>query len=187
MLAEPVPLSKQDDNENNEQVVYLGDDNPVTVKPSVPRSRGPSESKIKTKNSAKQQQTKKQDEPNTKQVKRGQKGKLKKMKEKYKDQDEEERKLRMDILQSSGKSKESKKSKKKQMQILLSEKQMKQKEARTARAMERKINDEDDGEEVQVSAEVDMLDSLTGIPLMEDELLFSVPVVAPYNTLINYK
>jgi hypothetical protein len=42
-------------------------------------------------------------------------------------------------------------------------------------------------EEVTVAADVDMLDSLTGLPVPEDELLFAVPVVAPYNTLHNYK
>lgn len=36
-------------------------------------------------------------------------------------------------------------------------------------------------------SEVQMLDSLTGIPCPEDELLFAVPVVAPYGALINYK
>ena len=38
-----------------------------------------------------------------------------------------------------------------------------------------------------VVADVNMLDSLTGQPLPEDELLFAVPVVAPYNALANYK
>lgn len=42
-------------------------------------------------------------------------------------------------------------------------------------------------EEVTVTADVDMLDSLTGLPVPEDELLFAIPVVAPYNTLLNYK
>ena len=37
------------------------------------------------------------------------------------------------------------------------------------------------------ASEVDMLDSLTGIPHAEDELLFAMPVVAPYNTMTNYK
>lgn len=36
-------------------------------------------------------------------------------------------------------------------------------------------------------SEVQMLDSLTGIPYPEDELLFAVPVVAPYSALTNYK
>ena len=42
-------------------------------------------------------------------------------------------------------------------------------------------------EEKMPASEVDMLDSLTGIPHAEDELLFAVPVVAPYNTMTNYK
>nr|CAD7402804.1 unnamed protein product [Timema poppensis] len=42
-------------------------------------------------------------------------------------------------------------------------------------------------EEVTVNTDIDMLDSLTGLPLAEDELLFAVPVVAPYNVLLNYK
>lgn len=32
-----------------------------------------------------------------------------------------------------------------------------------------------------------MLDQLTGKPITEDELLFAIPVVAPYNTVLNYK
>ena len=45
------------------------------------------------------------------------------------------------------------------------------------------VDDEDTGP----IPEVDMLDQLTGKPFLEDELLFAVPVVAPYNTLQNYK
>lgn len=44
-----------------------------------------------------------------------------------------------------------------------------------------------DGEVEGITADVEMLNSLTGQPLPEDELLFAIPVVAPYNTLINYK
>jgi hypothetical protein len=40
---------------------------------------------------------------------------------------------------------------------------------------------------VTVAADVDMLESLTGMPVPEDELLFAIPVVAPYSTLLNYK
>ena len=32
-----------------------------------------------------------------------------------------------------------------------------------------------------------IIDSLTGVPLDDDELLFCIPVCAPYNTLNNYK
>jgi len=45
------------------------------------------------------------------------------------------------------------------------------------------VDDEDTGP----VPEVDMLDQLTGRPFAEDELLFAVPVIAPYNTLLNYK
>lgn len=49
-------------------------------------------------------------------------------------------------------------------------------------------NDEDGGEEEEVvQVDVDMINALTGIPTAEDELLFAVPVVAPYSTLTNYK
>ena len=32
-----------------------------------------------------------------------------------------------------------------------------------------------------------MLDALTGCPVTEDELLYAIPVCAPYNALQNYK
>lgn len=48
-------------------------------------------------------------------------------------------------------------------------------------------NEEGIEEKASVQVDVDMIDALTGIPLPEDELLFAVPVVAPYNTLSNYK
>lgn len=49
------------------------------------------------------------------------------------------------------------------------------------------IIDNVDDEDAGPVPEVDMLDQLTGKPFSEDELLFAVPVVAPYNTLQNYK
>lgn len=44
-----------------------------------------------------------------------------------------------------------------------------------------------DEDEPTVQADVDMIDALTGMPIPDDELLFAVPVIAPYNTLSNYK
>lgn len=35
--------------------------------------------------------------------------------------------------------------------------------------------------------DVMMLDSLTGCPVVEDELLYAIPVCAPYSTMLNYK
>jgi NFACT protein C-terminal domain len=44
-----------------------------------------------------------------------------------------------------------------------------------------------DTETVPAASDLEALNSLTGIPITEDELLFAVPVIAPYNTLVNYK
>lgn len=122
------------------------------------------------------------------QPKRGQKSKLKKIKEKYKDQDEAERKLRMDILQSAGSGKETKKSKKiKENQGNKNKKSIIQ---IPKPAFQKKVVEEDaagDEDEPGVQVDIDMIDALTGVPLPDDELLFAVPVVAPYNTLSNYK
>ncbi|CAL1532150.1 unnamed protein product [Lymnaea stagnalis] len=48
--------------------------------------------------------------------------------------------------------------------------------------------DSDDEKEEELSAQDEsIIDSLTGIPHVEDELLYAIPVCAPYNALINYK
>ena len=128
------------------------------------------------------------------QLKRGQKSKLKKIKEKYKDQDDEERELRMKLLQSDGppKPKKNKKEKKsgkssakKEPETVLKQNLFVQK---LVQSNHENTNDNDnDDEEIQVVTDVDMIDSLTGLPVSEDELLFAIPVVAPYTTLVNYK
>lgn len=48
-------------------------------------------------------------------------------------------------------------------------------------------DDKEDPSEVITTVDIDMLNSLTGQPSPEDELLFAVPVIAPYNAIINYK
>lgn len=50
-------------------------------------------------------------------------------------------------------------------------------------------NDSDDEkqEEDLKPDDVMMLDSLTGCPVAEDELLYAIPVCAPYSTMLNYK
>ncbi|CAI9730241.1 Hypothetical predicted protein [Octopus vulgaris] len=51
-------------------------------------------------------------------------------------------------------------------------------------------SDEDKMDEedlTQQATDAQVLDSLTGCPVAEDELLYSICVVAPYNTLLNYK
>lgn len=87
-----------------ENVVYLGDDKPVLINTStkekhtkVKQKALPQETKEEIdKNDKIESDSKKIDQPV---LKRGQKGKLKKMKEKYKDQDEEDRRLSMLVLQ----------------------------------------------------------------------------------------
>ncbi|XP_034241273.1 nuclear export mediator factor NEMF homolog [Thrips palmi] len=152
------------------------------------KEKGKQEDEEEDGSSKKQQQT---------QLKRGQKGKLKK-KEKYKDQDEEERALRMQVLQSAGAPKEKAKNKKGKgkappsgpkpniPQPKIPKKTIRAEDG-TQQDANREGDDEEDPAEPVVLAEVDMLDSLTGIPLPEDEILFAVPVVAPYNSLQNYK
>merc|ERR1719383_637713 len=48
-----------------------------------------------------------------------------------------------------------------------------------------------DGEDVDakptVNVDSEVLDSLTGVPVAEDSLLFAVPVVGPYSTMISYR
>ena len=176
-----------------EQVVFLGDNKPVTLKQRQQRD-------IKTskvdKKSVCEDETNEEKQPKQQQMKRGQKGKLKKIKDKYKYQDEEERKLRMEILQSAGSGKENKKGKKgsenEKNQTKGGKKLNVQKGPKPAPRPSNKAEGEDPDvgdvvEDIVVAADVDMLDSLTGTPVPEDELLFAIPVVAPYNTLLNYK
>ncbi|XP_021920344.1 nuclear export mediator factor NEMF homolog isoform X2 [Zootermopsis nevadensis] len=182
------------------QVVFLGDSKPISMNPLPSSHRRRTSINKSRANSVQEGDDKEENEVQAKQqqhLKRGQRGKLKKIKEKYKYQDEEERKLRMEILQSAGTGKDNKKGKK-----------CKVASGKDSAKVEKKMNapqvpraappqktgadgEESDGaevvEEVTVTADVDMLDSLTGLPVPEDELLFAIPVVAPYNTLLNYK
>lgn len=138
------------------------------------------EKKLKPKKKQPQPAPKPQENDDGKnQPKRGQKGKAKKIKEKYKDQDEEDRAMIMDILKPAGSGKDSRKTKKQE------EEESYKKSAARKPQPKPKANEEMD--DTPAADEVDMLDSLTGIPLDEDELLFAVPVVAPYQTLHNYK
>lgn len=144
--------------------------------------------------------------------KRGQKGKMKK-REKYRDQDEEERNLRMSLLQSAGSNKENKKGKAGKK----GGKEGKGKAPAPTRTGPKNVpggkdspkpppeaantqtpavkkekaaqeeEEEEDEEATQVADDLAILDALTALPVPEDELLFAVPVCAPYNTMTNYK
>lgn len=167
--------SKSEDQNNEDgTIIHAG---PMRVK------RVEVKQKPQKKNKQQQQQQvpeKKESEKGDKNApKRGQKGKLKKIREKYKDQDDEERAMMMEILQSSG-SKGSQKSKVQDEAVKVNNKS-------SPKKSQPKENNIEDVEEIFVSDEIDMLDSLTGCPVEEDELLFAIPVVAPYQTLTNYK
>lgn len=120
---------------------------------------------------------------NPSQIKRGQKGKLKKIKQKYKDQDDEEREIRMMILKSSGKEKAQPNSEKVvEKSVTLKEEPKQPKNAPPKNPIEL-----DDADDAPAGGDVDILNSLTGQPAEGDELLFAIPVVAPYQALQNYK
>lgn len=77
---------------------YLSDDKPVTmtvVKRSVDKGEGQSKNNSRHEE-CKPEKDVRQGEPND--LKRGQKGRLKKIKGKYKDQDDEDRRIRMDLF-----------------------------------------------------------------------------------------
>ncbi|XP_013398422.1 nuclear export mediator factor Nemf [Lingula anatina] len=42
-------------------------------------------------------------------------------------------------------------------------------------------------ENVQILEDVSAIDTLTGCPVVEDELLYAIPVCAPYTAIVNYK
>lgn len=142
--------------------------------------------------------------------KRGQKAKLKKIREKYKDQDEEEKRIRMDILKSAGThklrpavavSKQNSITSRAEAEArdgaagadaaggsrARPDKQTAEQQA-AARAAAAPADDDDGDDGPSAAAvDVDMLEALTGCPVDEDELLFAVPVIAPYQALSNYK
>lgn len=125
------------------------------------------------------------DAPNSNRIKRGQKAKLKKMKLKYKDQDEEERKLRMMILNSSGKDKPNvNNSKEEETSNPAKKEYIAEKSGESAPKNQLEI---DENEDIPIGVDADLLDTLTGQPLDDDELLFAIPVVAPYQSLQQYK
>ncbi|XP_029454231.1 nuclear export mediator factor NEMF isoform X2 [Rhinatrema bivittatum] len=146
-------------------------------------------------------------------LKRGQKSKMKKVKGKYKDQDEEDRDLIMKLLGSAGSNKEekAKKGKKGRLKDEAAKKQppkprsgprasesAKNEAGSLVAVLSRDVQeialedqqeekDEQDHDQQAAEDEQNLLDSLTGQPYVDDELLFSVPVCAPYTVMTNYK
>lgn len=176
-----------------ENVIFLGDDRPYVIQPGQrPAKKNKQKQQQREEKAAKQNNNNNKGGDSNKQskqssegtkpgdgLKRGQRGKLKKIKEKYGDQDEEERQLRMEILKSDGKSA-------KERQQRAQEEEQAKIVRRTPQAPKPKEAGEEE-DETPAAADVDMLESLTGQPVDEDELLFAIPVVAPYQSLHNYK
>lgn len=101
----------------------------------------------------------------------------------------------MDILQSAGSGKTTKKTKKQEIQNKNKQKTGQLMKTNIKIPPIEKLNikpvtddqEDEEKEEIVAAAELDMLDSLTGTPHPDDEILFAIPVVAPYNTLNTYK
>lgn len=182
------PLINKSQEDTKESVVYLGDDKPVMINASTMDKHTKAKQRIHpkepTEKDNKNENNKKGEQPA---LKRGQKGKLKKMKEKYKDQDEEDRRLSMLVLQSAGAAKEDKRKNKTKDPSGPKQGKKKTNPKPNIPPQSTHMIDNIDDEDAGPVPEVDMLDQLTGKPVSEDELLFAVPVVAPYNTLQNYK
>uniref|UniRef100_A0A1L8DH75 Putative rna-binding protein n=1 Tax=Nyssomyia neivai TaxID=330878 RepID=A0A1L8DH75_9DIPT len=185
--------SIEEEPDNVDNAIYLGDDKPYII-PALPRppkkkqqqkKKGNNEpiiEEVEEKDEEKCDEDGQENKQGGNQMKRRQKAKLKKMKLKYKDQDEDERKQKMEILKSDGKTAKEKKKK-------AQEEELKKINRRNVQA-NRKPREPAEGEEIDetpAAADVDMLDFLTGSPVDEDELLFAVPVIAPYQALHNYK
>lgn len=172
-------------NNTDENLIYLGDDEPIKIE----GIRMMNKSKDKPVKIIKKSEIDNKQQKETSTLKRGQKGRLKKMKEKYKDQDEEDRKLLMEVLKPDGAAKEVKRKKNKnlpQKQQIIKKK--------ISIPQQKQFNNEAGGDgtgeiddDVGPAPDIDMLDQLTGKPFEDDELLFAVPVIAPYNTVLNYK
>ncbi|ODN03333.1 Nuclear export mediator factor NEMF [Orchesella cincta] len=144
---------------------------------------------------------------NQKSNKRGHHGRKKKLKEKYKDQDEEERLLKMQLLrtgaiavaegsesrndsedahsdsenETGGESGRNRKPSENQQDKTVPEQNF---GGAAAGGDEEVVEIE---EEPTAESEIDLLKTLTGSPLEQDELLYAIPVIAPYSTLQNYK
>lgn len=163
--------------------ISIDDDNiEETLIHAIPMKAKRVERKMKPQKKKQQQQPvavdQKFDAQKNNKNKRGQKGKLKKIKEKYKDQDDEDREMAMEILKSSGVTKPAPVNEENE-----EVEKVVRKKPTTSKQSE--VNDLDDN--VVVADETDMLEALTGCPVEEDELIFAIPVVAPYQSLQNYK
>lgn len=199
--TDPILQRLKSESEEKNGVVYLGDNQPFIIHTGAQakikqQKKDRAARKGKKVQVIEKEETEERDERKSNQPKRGQKGKLKKIREKYKDQDEEEKRIRMEILKSAGTAKVSLKKGQKGITTIDAgandDVEDGKKQIFTKPEPKEQVAQEDGGgggddDEVPAGADVDMLDSLTGLPMDEDELLFAVPVIAPYQALQNYK
>lgn len=178
--------SVQQQQVNEDEEVALIEAGPSRKKTQTSKKRRDAKGRSDKTEVEKPQESSAEPEPITSsKPKRGQKGKLKKMKQKYKDQDEEERKIRMMILNSSGKEKlvvnEDKDDEKTNIQKKIPNVD------KSGESIPKNQIEIDENEDVPIGVDAELLDTLTGQPLEDDELLFAIPVVAPYQALQQYK
>lgn len=159
--------------------------------PSLPKKGGKKPQKEKQEKHQKPEERKEE-----KGIKRGQRSKLRKIKEKYKYQDEADRAVMMEILQSGKAEKESKKAQKKAAAAKANKVKTGPRGNKIPAPAPLILEAESDAEEPEAdidtdqagpAADTELLSQLSGVPQAADELLFAVPVVAPYSALINYK
>ncbi|XP_062536005.1 ribosome quality control complex subunit NEMF homolog [Armigeres subalbatus] len=184
--ADPV-LQRLTSEPDPENVIFLGDNKPFIITPAPPRKKQIQKSKQKAKDKERAREeaaakNRKEESQKQGQLKRGQKAKMRKIKEKYKDQDEEERKMMMDILKSAGN-----RNTQNQKQEDADGSDQKKFPGKKPQPHQKPGDIDEIGDDTPAAADVDMLDTLTGQPMDEDELLFAIPVVAPYQSLHSYK
>ncbi|KAL7727087.1 hypothetical protein ACLKA6_017363 [Drosophila palustris] len=185
-VQEPETVEHQQETLENEEEVAIIEAGPSRKKTQTSRKRRDAKGRSDKTEIEKPQENSAEVEPTaSNKPKRGQKGKLKKMKLKYKDQDEEERKIRMMILNSSGKDKivasEDKDDEKSHTQKKIPNVD------KTGESVPKNQIEIDENDDTPIGVDADLLDTLTGQPLEDDELLFAIPVVAPYQALQQYK
>lgn len=202
LQSDPTLVQRQRDQQSNDgDLIFMGDNQPFIIHTGQ-------QSKVKQQKRDRDQRKGKKPQPTavaadektdenekkSNQPKRGQKGKLKKIREKYKDQDEEEKRIRMDILKSAGSGKGAVAAKNETMiklETVEGEDKPKKPEfkarERPPAAAAADEEQDDVADDAPTTGDIEMLDALTGCPMDEDELLFAVPVIAPYQAMQNYK
>ncbi|XP_013097254.2 ribosome quality control complex subunit NEMF homolog [Stomoxys calcitrans] len=185
-IEDTVETQKDDDQNEEESTIIAAAPSRKKHQMNAKKRKEEKERKTQQKQQA-QRQLSEESEHRSNQAKRGQKGKLKKIRSKYKDQDEEERQLRMEILKSAGKKPEIVADPKlEECAMALKSNKPKQQPFEPKQAATQEPDD-DDADEKNTGADVDMIDSLTGQPFEDDELLFVIPMIAPYQSIQHYK